>query len=498
MFQVRYARGRLLLTILAIMTLLIAALGAVMAWQAWQLAARQEPVSPRPGVTVDAEAAARRLGVALSLPTIWSPDGAHDAAFLALHRHLQASFPAAHAAMTRQVVGRHALLYTWAGSDPKAMPVALLAHQDVVPVAPGTEDRWTHPPFSGAVVDGFVWGRGAWDNKSSVMGLMEAVEVLARSGFKPRQTLYLALGADEEVGGKEGAVAMAALLRQQGVKLRFVLDEGLVITHGMVPGVSKPVALIGMAEKGFMTLKLTAVAQPGHSSMPPPRSAIGVLGEAVARVEAQPMPARLQGLPRQMFEAVAPEMDTVMRGLMSNIWLTEPLLLRQLEKIPSTNAMVRTTGVATVFQAGERENVMVGQASALINFRLLPGDRSEAVIDHVRRVVAGLDVRVERQPWVNEASPVSSAQTSAYRLLSRSLRELQPDVVVAPGLLVGATDSRHYADLTESIFRFAPMHAAQADLAMFHGTNERISVRNYAQMIQFYERLMRESHATSP
>lgn len=498
MFQVRYARGRLLLTLLAFMVLLVMALAAVMAWQAWQLAARQEHVPPRPGVTVDAEAAARRLGVALSLPTIWSPDGVHDAAFLALHRHLQVSFPAAHAAMTRQMVGRHALLYTWAGSDPKARPIALLAHQDVVPVAPGTEGRWTHPPFSGAVVDGAVWGRGAWDNKSSVMGLMEAVELLARSGFRPRQTIYLAFGADEEVGGKEGAVAIAALLRQQGVKLRFVLDEGLVITHGMVPGVSKPVALIGMAEKGFMTLKLTALAQPGHSSMPPPRSAIGVLGEAVARIEAQPMPARLQGLPRQMFEAVAPEMDTVMRGLMSNIWLTEPLLLRQLEKIPSTNAMVRTTGVATVFQAGERENVMVGQASALINFRLLPGDRSDDVIAHVRQVLSGLEVRVDRQPWVNEASSVSSDQTSAYRLLSRSLRELQPDVVVAPGLLVGATDSRHYADLTESIFRFAPMHAAKDDLAMFHGSNERISVRNYAQMIQFYERLMREAHGSAP
>jgi carboxypeptidase PM20D1 len=154
---------------------------------------------------------------------------------------------------------------------------------------------------------------------------------------------------------------------------------------------------------------------------------------------------------------------------------------------------VRTTTAATVFQAGERENVLPGVASALINFRLLPGDSSAQVQAHVQHVLAGLDVQVTHEPQLIEASRVSSSNTAAYRLLAHTLRELQPDVVVAPGLLVGGTDSRHFAEVSESIFRFSPVHAGPSDLARFHGTNERISIDNYVQMIQFYERLLRNA-----
>jgi carboxypeptidase PM20D1 len=483
----------MLLTLL----LLAVALIAVMGWHTWRLASRQTSVAARPSVAVDAQAAANRLSQAVQLPTWWAAEDPHDQAFEALHQHLLKSFPAAHAAMQRQVVGHHALLYTWPGTDAKAQPIALLAHQDVVPIAPGTQGDWAQPPFSGAIKDGFVWGRGAWDDKGSLMAIMEAVELLAKAGFKPRQTIYLAFGADEELGGEDGAQRIAALLKQQGVKLRFVLDEGLLITHGMVPGVAKPVALIGLAEKGYVTLKLTAKGRPGHTSMPPRHSAIGVLSEAITRVEAQQMPAHLTGLPRDMFEAVAPEVQGVQRWILSNLWLTGPLVVSQLEKIPSANAMLRTTGVATVIQAGERENVLPGVASASINFRLLPGDSSDTVQAHVKQLVSDLDVQITRMPQMTEASPVSRTDTGAYALVERTLRELQPDVVVAPSLLVGGTDSRHYADVADATFRFSPVHAASQDLGRFHGTNERISVANYVQMIQFYERLLRLSNEAS-
>lgn len=466
---------------------------AVMGWHTWHLASLQRPVTPRPGIKVDAQAAAQRLSRAVQLRTVWAPQDAHADEFEALHQHLARSFPAMHAALKRERIGAHALLYTWAGRDPRAAPIALLAHQDVVPVAPGTEGDWQAPPFSGALKDGFVWGRGAWDNKGSLMAIMEAVELLAKSGFQPRQTVYLAFGADEEVGGEDGAHRIAQRFKEQGVRLRFALDEGMLITHGMVPGVDKPVALIGMAEKGYLTLKLTARGQPGHTSMPPARSAIGILGDAVTKVEAHQMPAHLTGLPQQMFESVAPEVPGFKRWILSNLWLTEPLLISQLEKIPSANAMLRTTAVATVFQAGERENVLPGVATASINFRLLPGDSSDAVQAHVGKVLAGTGVHIERQPQVTEASAVSSTASPAYQALATSLRELQPDVVVAPGLLVGGTDSRHYAGVSDATFRFSPMHAAQKDLSRFHGTNERISVANYVEMIQFYERLLRNA-----
>ena len=478
---------RLGLALLGALVLLL----AVMAWRTWRLAAAQTPVAARAGVAVDADGAARRLSHAVQLQTVSTPQDTHAAAFEALHQHLQASFPALHARLSRQTFGRHALLYTWPGSDPKAQPIALLAHQDVVPVAPGTEATWTHPPYSGAIAEGHIWGRGAWDDKGSLMAIFEAVDLLVRSGFAPRQTVYLALGADEELGGEEGARLIAQHLRQQGVKLRFVLDEGLLITHGMVPGVSGPVALVGVAEKGYMTLKLTAKGQAGHTSMPPPRSTVGVLGEAVARVEAHPMPPRLEGVPQQMLEAVAPRMSLLPRVLMSNLWLTGPLVRSQLEASNSANAMLRSTLVATVFKAGERENVLPGVATAWVNSRLLPGDSSQRVEQHVREVLQGLDVSVDAEPQRVEASAISRSSGGDFALIERSLRELQPEVAVAPGLLVGGTDSRHFDGVAEQVYRFSPVHAASGDMSRFHGSNERIAVSNLVQMVQFYERLLR-------
>ncbi len=479
--------------VLGALLLMVITLVAIMGWHTWRLASLQQAVKARPGVNVDAMAAAGRLSQAVQLPTWWSAQDAHDQAFDGLHRLLVNSFPAAHAVMQRQRIGQHALLYVWPGTDDKALPMALLAHQDVVPVAPGTQADWTHPPFSGAIQDGFVWGRGAWDDKGNLMAIMEAVELLARAGFKPRQTIYLAFGADEELGGDDGAVRIAAQFKQQGIKLGLVLDEGLLITHGMVPGVAKPVALLGVAEKGYTTIQLTAKGQPGHTSMPPRHSAIGILSEAITRLEAQQMPAHLEGVPQAMFEAVAPEVSGVQRWILSNLWLTGPLVTSQLEKTPSANAMLRTTGVATVIQAGDRENVLPGVATASVNYRLLPGDTSDMVLAHAKQTLAGLDVQLERLPQVSEASPVSPTHTGAYELVARSLRELQPEVVVAPGLLMGGTDARHYAAVSEVTLRFSPVHAAAGDLGRFHGSNERISVANYAQMIQFYERLLRNA-----
>ncbi|CAH0350740.1 M20 family peptidase [Aquabacterium sp. CECT 9606] len=470
---------------------LLLGLAVILAWQTWRFPSRQIQVEPRSGVAVDAAAAAGRLSAAVQLRTVWSATDANAASFEALRQLIQTSYPNAHATLTRQVIGQHALLYTWPGTDPQAKPIALLAHQDVVSVAPGTDKDWQVPPFSGTIQDGFVWGRGAWDDKSSVMAILEAVESLVKAGFKPRQTIYLLFNADEEVGGDEGAAQVAKLWRQQGIKLDFLLDEGLVITHGLVPGVKAPVALVGLSQKGYLTLKLTAKGQPGHSSQPPKRHAIGVLAEALQRLEAHPLPGRLEGLPREMMESVAAEASGPMRVVLSNLWLTRPLVERELAKTPAADAMLRTTAVPTILNAGELENVVPGLASATINYRLLPGNTSQDVIQHVQQVVEGLNVSVERQPKGAEAAPVSSTDSKAYRALARSLRELQPGTVVAPGLLIGGTDSIHFADLAETILRFRPIHATAQDLPRLHGTNERIGVAQYAEMIQFYERLLR-------
>ena len=222
-------------------------------------------------LAIDKPAAADRLAQIVRLSTVSSRDDAQLNAdkFGQLHALLQAKFPLIHAKLKREEVAGLSLLYTWQGSDPQAQPIMLMAHQDVVPIAPGTEGDWQVPPFAGEVKDGFVWGRGSWDDKGNLMSQMEAVEMLLASGFAPKRTVYLAYGADEEVGGLRGAAKIAALLAERKVHLDFVIDEGLLVLDGVMPGLKKPAALIGVAEKGYMSVVLKMSATPGHASMPP-------------------------------------------------------------------------------------------------------------------------------------------------------------------------------------------------------------------------------------
>src|SRR5918993_694045 len=285
----------------------------------------QPAVDPAPDVAIP-EGAAERLAGALRIPTISAEDPAafDGEAFRDLHAYLQAAFPRAHSQLRRETVGTHSLLYTWHGSDPSLKPILLAGHLDVVPVEPGTEGKWQEDPFGGRIADGFIWGRGAIDNKSAVVGTLEAVEMLLAEGFRPSRTVLLAYGHDEEIGGASGAREIAALLRRRGVRLELVLDEGGVIGDGVLAGIREPVALVGIAEKGFVTIELTARTAGGHSSLPPAQSAVGIVSAAIARLEQNPMPARLDGPTRQMFDHVGPQFPTVQRALFANLWLTHP------------------------------------------------------------------------------------------------------------------------------------------------------------------------------
>jgi carboxypeptidase PM20D1 len=480
---------------LAAFGLIVLALALAVGVKTLATPSRQLAVAAAKPVAVDAAAASARLGAAVRFKTIASDRDvdANASEFLALHAHLQESFPKLHAALTREVIGKYGLLYTWTGSDAQAAPIALLAHQDVVPIAPGTDGDWPVPPFSGVQQDGFVWGRGAWDDKGNLMAILEAVELRVAAGFRPRQTIYLAFGQDEEQGGERGAKQIAQLLKERGVRLRWVIDEGLLITEGAVPGLDRPAALIGVAEKGFLTVRLTANATPGHSSMPPVdpgSSAIGMLGRALGRLESGQMPFVLGGVGRKSFEALAPEMNLTNRVLLSNLWLFAPLVESQLKQSPGANASFRTTTALTVVHAGQAENVLPGRATALVNYRLLPGDSSDAVVAHVVRTIAEPQIKVEREPAGSEASRVASIDGPGYRAIARSLAELHPGVVVAPGLMIGATDSRHFDGIADDIYKFSPMRARPEDLKRFHGTNERISIANYVELIQFYHQLI--------
>jgi carboxypeptidase PM20D1 len=437
--------------------------------------------------------ATERLANAIRIATISAEDEAafDAAAFADLHAYLQRAFPRVHSDLRRETVAKHSLLYTWRGSDPTLKAILLVGHMDVVPVEPGTEDEWQQAPFGGRIADGYIWGRGAIDNKSAVLGTLEAVEMLLADGFRPTRTVYLAYGHDEEVGGTNGARATAALLESRGVALEMVLDEGGVIGDGVLPGITAPVALVGIAEKGFVTVELSARVPGGHSSLPPRQGAVGIVSAAIAKLDENPMPARLEGPAEELFNRIGPRFPMAQRAAFANLWLTRPLVARLLENRPATNAMVRTTTAPTIFQAGTKDNVLPSYAKAVINFRILPGDSVASVVEHVKRVVRDDRVEVEvAGRFSAEPSAVSSTTSAAFLSVERSIRSVAPDVVVAPYLVVVVTDARHYSRLSANIFRFLPLRLTSADLERMHGVNERIGVGEYEMAIRTYRQII--------
>jgi carboxypeptidase PM20D1 len=478
---------------LAVLGLVLAVLVAVLVLRTATVKSRQIQAEPVKDLAVDSRAAAERLAGAIRFPTISHEDGksVETAAFLGLHEYLQRSFPRVHSALTREAVAEHSLLYTWKGRNPSLTPILLMSHQDVVPVEPGTEKDWTHPPFSGLIDGGFVWGRGALDDKVSVLAILEAAETLLARGFQPQRTVYFAFGHDEEVSGVKGAAALAALLERRGVRPELILDEGGIIAEGMVPGVARPVALISTAEKGYVSVELVAEDAGGHSSMPPRHGAIGKVAAAIEKLEDHPMPARIDGATKRSFEYLAPEMPFGPRLVLSNLWLFNHFAQQRFASDPPGNARIRTTAAATIFEAGVKENVLPHRARAVINFRILPGDTIADVLRHVRETV-GPGIRVS-PTGVARAEPSLESDTGApgFALLQRTLAETFPGVLVSPNLLSGGTDTKHYARLSRNVYRFLPIRMKEEDLGRLHGTNERVGVENYGEAVRFYAQLLR-------
>jgi carboxypeptidase PM20D1 len=309
--------------------------------------------------------------------------------------------------------------------------------------------------------------------------------------WRPSRTVYLAFGHDEETGGAGGAREIAALLKRRGVELEMVLDEGGVIGDGILPGISGPVALVGIAEKGFVSIELSVRSAGGHSSLPPRQTAAGIVSAAVARLEANPMPARLRGPTEALFGTIGRRFPFAQRAVFANLWLTRGLVTRKLEASPATNAMVRTTTAVTMLQAGTKDNVLPSHARAVVNFRILPGDTIGAVMEHVRRVVR--DDRVEVKTvgrFSAEPSAASSTDSEAFRALRRSIRRVTPGAAVAPYLVVVVTDARYYASLTPNVFRFLPLRLGPRDLEGMHGIDERIAIDEYENAIRTYRQLI--------
>jgi carboxypeptidase PM20D1 len=468
---------------------------AVLLARAATLPSRQVQVPPAPAFThPDPDGALQRFADAIRIPTVSNADPAKidPAPFRALHRHLEKSYPRMHAALRRETVNDLSLVYTWEGRDPSKPPVLWMAHLDVVPVLPGTESQWEQPPFSGALAGGFVWGRGTLDITGKVMAICEAIEASLAQGAKPERTLYVAFGHDEEVGGHHGASEIAKRFRDRGVRFAYVLDEGGAISVGLVPGVQAPVASVAVAEKGYVNVELVVTQPGGHSSLPPPKTAVGILARAIDRLEERQMPAGVRGPARGFLETLAPEMPLLQRAAIANLWLTAPFVERFFTSTPRGNAQLRTTTAATMFEGSTQANVLPIRARAVVNFRILPGDSVASVVEHVRRAVDDerVTVAVQEDRVPSEPSPVSRIDTAAWRVLERTIRAVYPEVLVAPQITLGATDARHYGDLSDSVYRFGPTWIGPDDLTRAHGTNERVDARRYVESVGFYVRLL--------
>jgi carboxypeptidase PM20D1 len=458
------------------------------AWRSAQLA-----VDPVTRFEIE-DGAIDRLARAVRLRTLSRAETTESdfAAFDALDRDLERSFPLVHNSLAREVVGGHSLLFTWQGKEQQAPSMLLLAHMDVVPVEPETESAWTHGPFSGEVAEGFIWGRGTLDDKVSVMAILEAVETLLKQGFQPRQTVLLAFGHDEETGGEAGAAQIAALLKSRRIRVAYALDEGSAITQGIVPGLDRPAALIGIAEKGFASVELTAVSAGGHSSMPPPHTAIGIIAAAVHALENDPMPASLEGPGSLLFDRLGPEMPLLMRIPLANRWIFGGLIVSRLESSPTTNAIVRTTTAATIIEGGVKDNVLPARARAVVNFRIKPGETAQDVLAHVVRTVNDRRVQVGLLDGsaAHDPSPNSSTTSAGFLTIERTVRQVFPGTVVAPSLVVAGTDSRHYQEVAADVYRFTPFVLTDDDTRRIHGTDERISVEGYRDCVRFYVQLL--------
>ena len=438
-------------------------------------------------IRVDPNETAAHLAQAVRFRTVSTQDPADfdPQPLIDLQIWMRQTYPNFYKAVQTQMVATYSQLNTWQGSNPGLDPIVFMAHQDVVPASEGAETAWEKPPFSGLIEDGYIWGRGTIDDKGSMIGLLEAADRLAASGYKPARTLIFAFGHNEEVFGS-GARMMAEKLKAEGVHPYAVIDEGGFTTTNM-PDAKGPVARIGVAEKGYVTLILTAKAKGGHSSVPSEQTAIGTLSRAIAAIEAHPFEQKIDPVIAKMLKATAPEQSFVSRMAVSNLWLFAPVVSAKMKKSAAGRAMLGTTIAPTIINAGFKENALPREATAYVNFRIHARDSVDSLIAHVRAAIQNPAVSIAIAGTKGtEPSPISQIGTGPYAWLAGIVTDVFPGTIVAPNVVLGGTDSRHFAIVTDDIYRFIPFPLDSSDFSRFHGLNERLGVEDFARGVQAY------------
>ncbi len=451
---------------------------------------------------LDGQGAAERLSRAIQCKTINCADHSLTdyGPFDQLHALIRSGYPHVMAAGTMEVLGQRSLLITLPGSDPGLRPCLFMSHQDVVPVVEGTEENWTYPAFSGAIAQGYIWGRGTLDIKNQVFGCLEAAEYLLSHGQRLRRTVYLAFGDDEETLNL-GAKTIAETLQSRGIQLEFVLDEGsCTIESGDAYGAPGTyIAPVELMEKGYADLELTVRSPGGHSSRPFGGTSLGRISQAIARIVEHPFSVRLTPVMAGAFRAIAPYVtEEPLKTLVQDVDQNADAIAQYCYETRALFPFVTTTIAPTVIRGSSAAcNVMPQDMSAVVNFRIAEGETAEQVLSHVRQAVADESVEL-RFLQANDPSATARSDGYGYARLVETMRRYFRDVVFLPSLTAGATDAHCYEIVCDTCLRYSPFLASPEDAARgVHGTDERISVRAYTQGIRALIRLM-EHTAVQP
>lgn len=461
--------------------------------------------------------AVERLAGGIRIPTV-SNVNYEDTNFEPFDRfktYLQQAYPDIYKTMDTITINKYGLVFHWKGKNAQAKPLLFLSHYDVVPVmdhdpttapkdsivfnindkpiAPidSIQTAWLFPPFSGAVANGNIYGRGTLDMKGMLFSILEAADNLIQNGYQPEQDIWLAFGQDEEVSGRQGAVKIAEYFKEQGITFDAVYDEGgfIVAPKSAIESVDRPMALIGTGEKGFLTVNISVKGIGGHSSMPPLKGSLVYAAEIIEKLNNEQMPAEIIPPIESFLQNVGNEMGFVSKMAIANQWIMKPLLLKSLTKSAASNALVRTTTAITMAKGSDAPNVLTSVSEVTVNFRILPGNTVEQVLEHVKKVCEGFDVTLEVVSS-REASAVSSDKTKGFEIIKSSLGQIYPDAIVTPYITIGGTDAYKYQIVSDNIYRLMPVLVNQYEQRLLHNENEHLSLENYGKMIWFFQNIM--------
>ncbi len=443
----------------------------------------------------DLQRAAGHLSRALQFATVSHQDSRQVdwPVFTAFEKYLEEAYPLVHQNLEKTVVNEHGLVFRWKGrkseeseeSEKHKKSILLTAHYDVVPA---DSEGWPYPPFSGEIHDEKIYGRGSFDDKGSLIAILEAVTSLLEEGFVPPCDITLAFGFDEEVGGALGAQKIAAWMETEGLYFDHVLDEGGAVADGSMMGIEKPVAVIGVAEKGNSSFVIHFEGEGGHSSTPPKETAVSTMARFIREVQSKPAKPRLTPTVKAMLKATAPYRHGIQRFILAHPDLFAPLLIKILQKNRQTAAMLQTTTSFTMAAGGVSHNVLPEKASCTVNLRILQGDSVAQALQRFRDT--GLPFQVEA---ILQEEPTAASQLEgpAIEHLRTSIASIFPEAVITPYLMVGGTDCRHYARVCRNAYRFEPARVSEKELSLMHGKGEYLSLKNLKTMIEFYETYIR-------